>query len=84
MSKNKNIESIIYLAQCTLKRELVYDGKKHQKSLDLRIEQHKQSALSGAATKFHQALIDYGFKNWDWTILATCPQEKEIEEEKNK
>jgi len=81
MSKEKNIESIIYLAQCTVERELVYVGKTHQE-LNKRIEQHKQSALSGAATKFHQALIDYGFKNWEWKILVTCPREKEIEEEK--
>ena len=83
MSKNKNIESIIYLAQCTLKRELIYVGKTHQKSLDLRIEQHKQSARS-STTKFHKALIDEGFNNWDWKILARCSQEEEIEEEDSK
>ena len=88
MSKNKNIESIIYLAQCTLERRLVYVGRTHQaasthqESLDLRIEQHKQSAHSGDAAPFHKALIEQGFKNWDWKILTTCPKEKEIEEEK--
>ena len=88
MSKNKNIESIIYLAQCKSERRLVYVGKTHQaasthqESLDLRIEQHKQSSKSGDAAPFHKALFEQGFENWDWKILTTCSKKSEIEEEK--
>ena len=59
MSKN---ESIIYMAQCTLKRELIYIGKTRQNILEERIKQHENSARKGDSTSFHQALIDYGFK----------------------
>jgi hypothetical protein len=79
MSKNK---SIIYMAQCTLKRDLIYIGKTHQKSLDERIKQHHTSARKGDSTSFHQALIDYGFKNWEWTVIVECIFEHELLEEK--
>jgi hypothetical protein len=75
-------ESIIYMAQCTLKRELIYIGKTHQNIFEERIKQHENSARKGDSTLFHQALIDYGFKNWEWSIIARCPIGKEIEEEK--
>lgn len=74
-------ESIIYMAQCTLKRELIYIGKTHQKILEERIKQHEVSARKGDSTSFHQALIDYGLKNWEWSIIARCFIENEIEEE---
>ena len=75
--------SIIYLARCTVKKELVYIGKTHQKELEDRIKQHEESARKGDSTPFHQALIDYGLKNWEWSIIAQCPVEQEFEVEKN-
>jgi hypothetical protein len=77
---NKN-ESIIYMVQCTLKRELIYIGKSHQNTLEERIKQHEDSARKGDSTAFHQALIDYGFKNWEWSIISRCTIDNETEEE---
>jgi hypothetical protein len=73
---------IIYMAQCTLKRELIYIGKTHQKSLQERIIQHENSARKGSPTCFHKNLLDYGFRNWEWNIIHKCSIENEIEEEK--
>lgn len=75
--------SIIYLARCTIKKELVYIGKTHQKELEDRIKQHEESARKGDSTPFHQALIDYGLKNWEWSIIAQCSIEEEFEVEKD-
>lgn len=75
-------ESIIYMAQCKIKRELIYIGKTHQNTLEERIDQHENSARKGDPSPFHQALIDYGLKNWEWNIIAKCPIEKEFEKEK--
>jgi hypothetical protein len=74
--------SLIYMAQCTLKRDIIYIGKTHQKTLDERIKQHETSARKGDSTSFHQALIDYGFKNWEWTVIVECVIENELLEEK--
>lgn len=70
------------MAQCTIKRELIYIGKTHQIDMSERIKQHENSARKGDSTSFHQALIDYGFKNWEWSIIAKCSIENEIDEEK--
>ena len=74
--------TIIYLAQCTLDRKLVYVGKTYQ-SFEKRIEQHKRDATNGDSSKFHKALVAKGLDNWDWKILETCPRENEIEIEKS-
>ncbi|MGB4838620.1 MAG: GIY-YIG nuclease family protein [Saprospiraceae bacterium] len=76
------MKSIIYWAQCKLKPDLIYVGKTHQSSLNDRIEQHISNAKSGSKTPFHQALLDYGLKNWDWKILIECNIELEFETEK--
>jgi group I intron endonuclease len=73
--------SIIYMARCTLKKNLIYIGKSHQISLESRIEQHKQQARSGDSTPFHQALIDEGLNNWEWSIIETCDAKDEYERE---
>lgn len=78
----KENESIIYMAQCTFKRELIYIGKTHQSTLEERIKQHEDSARKGSSTFFHIALIDYGFKNWQWSIISRCKIENEIQIEK--
>lgn len=78
---NKSEKSIIYMAQCTIKRDMVYVGKTHQSNLNNRIDQHKQMAKNGDSTPFHVALIDYGLKNWEWSILCKCSIEQEFEKE---
>lgn len=75
-------ESIIYMAQCTFKRELIYIGKTHQNTLEERIKQHEDSARKGSSTSFHIALIDYGLKNWQWSVISRCKIENEIQVEK--
>ncbi len=74
--------SIIYLVQCKLKRELLYIGKTHQETLEDRIDQHETSARKGDNTPFHQALIDYGLRNWEWKMIAQCSIEDEFQKEK--
>jgi len=74
--------SIIYLARCTLKTEKCYIGKTHQETLEERIIQHEDSARKNDPSPFHQALLDFGLKNWEWTVLAECSIEDEYEKEK--
>ena len=82
MSVNKSNESFIYMAQNKLNREEIYIGKSHQKSLADRKYQHEQDARKGDGVKFHNALKDVGFANWDWQVIARCPKKDEYEVEK--
>lgn len=77
------IKSIIYLAQCTIERSQIYIGKTRQATLSQRIEQHKQQAMAGDSTAFHEALREYGFRNWEWKILAECDSSQEFSLEKD-
>jgi len=81
-SSDEEKVSIIYMAQCNLKRELIYIGKTHQHTLEERIKQHEESARRGSSTAFHIALIDYGLKNWEWSIISRCNTKTENQIEK--
>ncbi len=78
----KDSKSIIYMARCLIKNELVYIGKTRQDSLEERVVQHEQMARNGDSAHFHQAMIDYGLKNWEWSVLEECPIEDEFVVEK--
>ena len=82
MSVDKSNESLIYMAQSKLNRKEIYIGKTHQ-DIEKRKEQHEEAALKRDGTKFHDALLNVGFANWDWQVIAKCPidEEYEIEQE---
>lgn len=74
-------ESIIYMAQCQIEKNLIYIGKTHQ-TFNERVEQHNSSARNADSTPFHKALVDYGIINWDWSILERCTVDEEYMKEK--
>jgi hypothetical protein len=68
---------IIY--KCTNKKTgKVYIGQTI-KSLDKRITQHHKVAKK-SKSKFHKALISYGFENFDWDILKSATSKQELNE----
>lgn len=79
--KNEN-KSIIYMVQCTINRNLIYVGKTNQQ-LEERKKQHEQSARNNDSTLFHNALIDLGFKNWEWNVCERCNLNEVYEKEKH-
>ena len=81
MSTDKSEESIIYLAQSKLDPKEIYIGKTHQ-DIAKRKEQHEQAARKGDGTKFHEALVNVGFSNWYWQVVAKCPRDDEYKIEK--
>jgi hypothetical protein len=74
-------KSIIYFAKDNLGLGLIYIGETGRK-LNERKTEHEQSALNGDPAPFHKALIDYGFKNWDWGDIEECSDEDKFMREK--
>ena len=67
---------IIYKCQNKLSNK-VYIGQT-AKSLNDRIQQHIKVANQKAKSKFHKALLSYGFDNFEWSIINTANSKDEL------
>ena len=79
--KPKPNESIIYIVRSKLDETEIYIGKTDRLLSD-RKKEHFDKARKGDGNKFHNALVNTGFLNWDWDILETCDREKVLDIER--
>ena len=68
----------IYKAQNKI-NELIYIGQSI--NIEKRWNSHKNSYLNGTS-KFYKAIQEYGWDNFEWSIIEECPKEKLEEREK--
>ena len=66
--------SIIYFAKDNLGLGLIYIGKTNR-TLEERKTEHENSALNRDPSPIHKALIEYGFRNWEWGEIQKCNAE---------
>ena len=71
-------QSIIYIVRSTLEKSEIYIGKTNRQ-FSKRKQEHLDEARKGDGTKFHNALINTGFANWEWEILEICERAKEFD-----
>jgi len=74
-------QSIIYIVRSILEKSEIYIGKTNRQ-FSKRKQEHLDEARKGDGTKFHNALINTGFANWEWEILEICERAKEFDIEK--
>lgn len=79
--KPQDGNSIIYIVSSKLDKTEIYIGKTDRSLLE-RKEEHETSALKRDGVKFHDALVQTGFSNWEWDVLRECDSDRVLEIEK--
>lgn len=67
------MNGVIYSAKNRIDGK-VYVGQ--TKNLNRRMHAHKHRATSGEGGAFYEAIRQYGFESFDWSILETCEESR--------